>query len=82
MEKLQSHLHSNLSKVKSYCRNRRQENTMTSISEKQRNVNELIAARTVEFHKKVQTLQKKLTEVKGHVQQTKNRLNSMHQYWD
>ena len=81
MEKNRTHVHANILKIKSYCRNRRQENS-TSISNQQQKVHQLIMANTVEFHKKVQTLQQKLKEVKEHVKQTKNRLNSLHQYLD
>jgi hypothetical protein len=81
MERIRTHSHTNVSRIKSYCRNRRQENT-TSISDKQQKVCRLITANTLEFHKKVQTLQKKLIAVKEHVKQTKNRLNFLHQYLD
>jgi hypothetical protein len=81
MEKVQTHWHSNISKVRLNCRNRRQENT-TSISEQQEKVHQLIAARTLEFQRKVQLLQEKIKAVKTHAKQTQNRLNSVHRYLD
>ncbi|HBE80154.1 MAG TPA: hypothetical protein DDW65_20585 [Firmicutes bacterium] len=81
MERLQTHWHSNISKVKLNCRNRRQENT-TSISEQQEKIHQLIAARTIEFQRKVKLLQEKVKEVKSNAKQTQNRLNSVHRYLD
>jgi uncharacterized protein YicC (UPF0701 family) len=81
MAKIQTHLHSNLSKINSYCRNWRQKQP-TTINEKQQKIHERINAKTVEFNHQVQTLRKKLDEVKNHVKQTKKRLNSLHQYLD
>jgi hypothetical protein len=81
MERIQTHWHSNISKVKLYCRSRRQENT-TSISEQQEKIHQLIAARTIEFQRKVKLLQEKVKEVKSNAKQTQNRLNSVHRYLD
>jgi hypothetical protein len=81
MGKNQTYLHSNLFKINSYCRSRRRKNP-TGISEQQQKIHQQIAAKTVEFFTKVQTLHKKLNEVKNHVKQTKSRLNSLRHYLD
>jgi archaellum component FlaC len=81
MAKIQAHIHSNISKINSYCRNLRQKNT-AGINGQQQKILEQINAKTVEFSHKVQTLREKLNEVKDHVRQTKKRLNSLHQYLD
>ena len=81
MEKIVTHVHSNISKIKSYGRNRRRENS-TIINEQQQRVQQLINAKTIEFQKKVEMIQQKMKEVKKHVRQTKNRLNSFHRYFD
>jgi hypothetical protein len=79
MEKTISHPHSNIANIRSYCRNRRQTNS-NLLSGEQQKVQEAISAKTTEFHEKLKVLQWKLTEVKHHVKQTKNRLNSMRHY--
>jgi len=75
------HVHSNLSKIKSYGRNRRQNNT-TNISENQQRIQQQVNTNTIEFQKKVEMLQQKMKEVRSHVKQTKNRLNSFHRNLD
>ena len=77
MEKVVTHVRSNISKIKSYGRNRRRENS-TVINEQQQRVQQLINAKTLEFQKKVEMIK----EVKKHVRQTRNRLNSFHRYFD
>jgi hypothetical protein len=79
MVKNRTHLHSNLSKINSYCRSRRLKSP-TVINEKQQRIREQITAKTVELSNRVQILHEKLNEVKNHVQQSKNRLNSLHNY--
>ncbi|HBF39503.1 MAG TPA: hypothetical protein DDW50_19565 [Firmicutes bacterium] len=81
MEKPMCHVHSNLSKIKSYGRNRRQNNT-TNISENQQRIQQQVNTNTIEFQKKVEMLQQKMKEVRSHVKQTKNRLNSFHRNLD
>lgn len=77
MKKMISHEHhSNVSKINSFCRNRRKENPNKSIEGQQR-VQDLISLNTAEFRKKVQTLQMKLNEVKNHVRKTTDRINSL-----
>lgn len=81
MEKVVTHVHSNISKIRSYGRNRRRENS-TIINEQQQRVQQLINAKALEFQKKVEMIQQKMTEVKKHVRQTKSRLNSFQRYFD
>ncbi len=81
MEKVVTHVHSNISKIRSYGRNRRRENS-TIINEQQQRVQQLINAKALEFQKKVEMIQQKMKEVKKHVRQTKSRLNSFQRYSD
>ena len=81
MEKVVTHLHSNISKIKSCGRNRRQENS-TNLSEQQRRIQQMINAKTIEFQRKVEMLQQKMKEVKSRVSETRKRLNSLHRYLD
>ncbi len=81
MEKAVTHVHSNISKIRSYGRNRRRENS-TIINEQQQRVQQLINAKALEFQKKVEMIQQKMKEVKKQVRQTKSRLNSFQRYFD
>lgn len=81
MERINTHPQSNIAKIKSYCRNRRQENP-NGFTQQQQRVQEMITAKTAEFQNQVQALQEKLAEVKSHATQTKNRLNSLRHYLD
>jgi len=81
MKRLIIHQHSHISNLKSYCRTRRQTNP-AGLSKDQQKIQALITLKTIEFHKKAQIIQMKLSDVKNHVKQTKNRLNNLHQYLD
>jgi enterochelin esterase-like enzyme len=81
MAKIQTHLHSNMSKIGSHSKNWRQRHP-TAINEQQQKIHEQITKKTIEFYQQAQRLHEKLAEVKNHVKQTKRRLNSLHQYWD
>jgi hypothetical protein len=82
VERITTHAqHSNISKITSFCRNRRRENS-TKLTEEQQKIHALISVKTDEFQKKIKNLQLKISEVRNHVRQTKRRLNSLHHHLD